>query len=112
MIPFMTEEIYQNLVRSRGSHRPREHAPVRLPRRPTRRSSTRRWNTRWKQVLHIVILGRAARNAANIKNRQPIGKMFIGAPKALDATFTAIITDELNVKEAEFTTDATAFTFL
>ena len=62
-----------------------------------------------EEVLNVVILGRAARNAANIKNRQPIGKMFVGAPKALDATFTAIIADELNVKEVEFTTDAGAF---
>ncbi len=108
MIPFMTEEIYQNLVRSLDPTAPES---IHLCDYPVADETLIDETLEYamEEVLHIVILGRAARNAANIKNRQPIGKMFIGAPKALDATFTAIITDELNVKEAEFTTDATAF---
>ena len=108
MIPFMTEEIYQNLVRSLDPTAPES---IHLCDYPTADETLIDETLEYamEEVLHIVILGRAARNAANIKNRQPIGKMFIGAPRALDATFTAIITDELNVKEAEFTTDATAF---
>ena len=108
MIPFMTEEIYQNLVRSLDPSAPES---IHLCDYPTADETLIDETLEYamEEVLHIVILGRAARNAANIKNRQPIGTMFIGAPKALDATFTAIITDELNVKEAEFTTDAAAF---
>ena len=108
MIPFMTEEIYQNLVRSLDPTAPES---IHLCDYPVADESLIDETLEYamEEVLNIVILGRAARNAANIKNRQPIGKMFIGAPKALDATFTAIIADELNVKDVEFTTDAGAF---
>ena len=108
MIPFMTEEIYQNLVRSLDSTAPES---IHLCDYPVADESLIDETLEYamEEVLNVVILGRAARNAANIKNRQPIGKMFVGAPKALDATFTAIIADELNVKEVEFTTDAGAF---
>lgn len=62
------------------------------------------------EVLHVVVLGRAARNLANIKNRQPIGKMYIKAAKALSEFYVEIIEDELNVKQAEFKDDLSAFT--
>ncbi len=62
------------------------------------------------ELLKIVVMGRAARNAANIKNRQPIGQMYIKADKALPEYFVEIIADELNVKKAEFTEDVSAFT--
>ena len=61
-------------------------------------------------VLKVVVLGRAARNSANIKNRQPIGKMFVKADLELPDFFKNIIEEELNVKDAEFTQDVSAFT--
>ena len=61
-------------------------------------------------VLKIVVMGRACRNAANIKNRQPIGKMFVKAPVALQDYFVKIIEDELNVKTVSFTDDVSAYT--
>ncbi|MCR4797454.1 MAG: DUF5915 domain-containing protein, partial [Lachnospiraceae bacterium] len=63
-----------------------------------------------KELLKIVVFGRACRNAANIKNRQPIGAMYIKAENALDDFYTEIIRDELNVKKAEFTDDVSAAT--
>ncbi len=51
-----------------------------------------------EEVLDVVVLGRACRNTANIKNRQPIGTMYVKAPKVMDKYFTDIIADELNVK--------------
>ena len=62
-----------------------------------------------KELLDIVVLGRAARNTANIKNRQPIGVMYVKAPKVMDSFFTDIIADELNVKKVEFTDDVESF---
>ena len=61
-------------------------------------------------VLKIVVLGRAARNTANIKNRQPIGKMFVKSPEELSDFYKEIIADELNVKEVSFTDDVSAYT--
>ena len=60
--------------------------------------------------LNAVVIGRACRNATNIKNRQPIGKMFIKAPWKLDDFFTNIIADELNVKSVEYKDDVRDFT--
>ena len=108
MIPFMTEAIYQNIVRSVDDSAPQSVHLCLFPEAdeslvdPALEESM-------DAVLKIVTLGRAARNAANIKNRQPIGKMFIQSPKVLDAYFTDVITDELNVKEAEYTEDASSF---
>ena len=62
------------------------------------------------EVLKIVVMGRACRNAANIKNRQPIGNMFVKAPEVLPEFFTEIIEDELNVKKVQFTEDVSAYT--
>ena len=108
MIPFMTEEIYQNLVRSVNKDAPES---IHLCDYPVADESMIDATLEYSmdEVLKVVILGRAARNAANIKNRQPIGQMYIGAPKALDASYVSIITEELNVKNAEFTNDASAF---
>ena len=61
-------------------------------------------------VLKIVVMGRAARNAANIKNRQPIGDMYVKAPATLSQFYIDIIEDELNVKKVSFTDDVSAFT--
>ena len=108
MIPFMTEDIYQNLVRSVAGDAPESIHLCDYPvANETMIDKTLEYSM--DQVLKVVILGRAARNAANIKNRQPIGKMFIGAEKALDDEYVSIITEELNVKNAEFTNDASAF---
>jgi isoleucyl-tRNA synthetase len=63
-----------------------------------------------EEVLKIVVLGRAARNASNIKNRQPIGKMFVKASAQLETFYKDIIEEELNVKEVIFTDDVSAFT--
>ena len=108
MIPFMTEEIYQNLVRSVDKDAPES---IHLCDYPVADESMIDSTLEYSmdEVLKIVILGRAARNAANIKNRQPIGQMYIGAPKELDAGYVSIITEELNVKNAAFTSDASAF---
>src|SRR5699024_5753676 len=62
------------------------------------------------EVLDIVVMGRACRNAANIKNRQPIGKMFVKGVEELPDFYKDIITEELNVKEMEQTEDVRAFT--
>lgn len=62
------------------------------------------------EVLKVVVMGRAARNAANIKNRQPIGKMYVKAEYALDKFFVDIIAEELNVKEVVFADDVSAYT--
>ena len=61
-------------------------------------------------VLKIVVMGRACRNSANIKNRQPIGQMYVKAEKTLPDYFVDIIGDELNVKKVDFTEDVSAFT--
>ena len=108
MIPFMTEEIYQNLVRSVDKDAPES---IHLCDYPVADENMIDPTLEYSmdEVLKVVILGRAARNAANIKNRQPIGQMYIGAPKALDDSYVSIITEELNVKNAEFTNDASAF---
>ena len=62
------------------------------------------------EVLHMVLLGRAARNTAAVKNRQPIGDMYVKAEHALDPFFVDIVEDELNVKKVTFQDDLRAFT--
>ena len=63
-----------------------------------------------EEAIKIVVLGRAARNNANIKNRQPIGKMYVKAGEKLNDMLTDVIKDELNIKNVEFCDDVTAFT--
>ncbi len=62
------------------------------------------------EVLKIVVMGRACRNSANIKNRQPIGNMYVKAPNVLPEYFVEIIEDELNVKKVNFTEDVSTYT--
>lgn len=109
MIPFMTEDIYQNLVRSIDKTAPES---IHLCDFPVVKEE---WiNTGLEkdmdEVLEIVVMGRACRNTANIKNRQPIGTMFIKADKELSDFYKEIIEDELNIKKVVFTQDVRDFT--
>ena len=109
MIPFMTEDIYQNLVRSIDASAPES---IHLCDFPVADESMidKELEASMEEVLEIVVMGRAARNAANIKNRQPIGNMFVKAEKALNTMYQEIIADELNVKKVTFTDDVRDFT--
>lgn len=109
MIPFMCEDIYQNLVRNIDKTAPES---VHLCDFPVAEEShiDKELEAYMDEVLKIVVFGRAARNTANIKNRQPIGKMFVKAERALPEFYQEIIEDELNVKSVEFTDDVRAFT--
>jgi len=109
MIPFMTEDIYQNLVRSIDKDAPES---IHLCKFPTvdAKMIDKALEEAMEEVLSAVVMGRACRNAAAIKNRQPIGKMYIKAEEALDQFYCDIIADELNVKEVVFTDDVRDFT--
>ena len=109
MIPFMTEDIYQNLVCSIDKTAPES---IHLCDFPVADESLidKDLEAAMEAVLDIVVMGRAARNAANIKNRQPIGTMFVKAGNALDEVYQEIIADELNVKKVTFTDDVRDFT--
>ena len=109
MIPFMTEEIYQNLVRSINTEAPESIHLCDFP------AVNEAWidkelEKNMDEVLKIVVMGRACRNSANIKNRQPIGNMYVKAPNVLSEYFVEIIEDELNVKKVNFTEDVSAYT--
>ena len=109
MIPFMTEDIYQNLVRSIDKDAPESIHLCDFP------ESNEAWidtelEENMEDLLKVVVMGRACRNAANIKNRQPIGKMFVKAPFQLSDFYKEIIEDELNVKKMSFTDDVRDFT--
>ena len=109
MIPFMTEDIYQNLVRSIDKDAPESIHLCDFP------ESKDAWidtelEENMEDLLKVVVMGRACRNAANIKNRQPIGKMFVKAPFQLSDFYKEIIEDELNVKKMSFTDDVRDFT--
>ncbi len=109
MIPFMTESIYQNLVRSIDKNAPESIHLCDFP------EVKKEWidlelERNMDEVLRIVVTGRACRNAANIKNRQPIAQMYVKAPSSLAGYYCDIIRDELNVKAVEFTDDVRAFT--
>ena len=108
MIPFMTEDIYQNLVRSIDKDAPESIHLCDFPEVHEDWINTE-LEADMEELLKIVVLGRACRNAANIKNRQPIGTMMVKAPKEMDSFFTDIIADELNVKEVKFAEDVEAF---
>ena len=110
MIPFLTEDIYQNLVKSVDKSAPES---IHLCDYPVANEAhiDKDLEAKMEEVLDIVVLGRACRNTANIKNRQPIGKMYVKSENgALEGFYTDIIADELNVKEVEFTDDVRAFT--
>ena len=109
MIPFMTEEIYQNLVRSIDKTAPESIHLCDFPAVDEAHIDSE-LEAKMDEVLKIVVMGRAARNTANIKNRQPIAKMFVKAPEKLPEFYQEIIEDELNVKSVEFTDDVRSFT--
>ena len=109
MIPFMTEEIYRNLVCSIDKTAPESIHLCDFPAVDESMIDTD-LEMNMDRVLKIVIMGRACRNAAAIKNRQPIGQMFVKAPFELSEYFSDIITDELNVKSIKFTDDVQDFT--
>ena len=109
MIPFMTEEIYRNIVVNVDKNAPESIHFCDFP------EVNEEWiDTKLEEdmdhVLQIVVQGRACRNTANIKNRQPIGKMYVKAAFELSDFYKDIIADELNVKEVVFTDDVSAFT--
>ena len=108
MIPFMTEDIYQNLVRSIDADAPES---IHLCDYPEVNDAwiDKDLEANMEELLEIVVLGRACRNTANIKNRQPIGTMYVKAEKAMDKFYTDIIADELNVKEVKFADDVESF---
>ena len=109
MIPFMTEDIYQNIVRSVDKSAKESIHLCDFP-KVNEAHIDKELEENMERVLKIVVLGRACRNKSNIKNRQPIGKMFVKAEFELPEFFKEIITEELNIKEVEFTEDVRAFT--
>ncbi len=109
MIPFMTEDIYRNLVVSVDKNAPESVHLCDFP------AVNEEWinpelEKGMEEVLDVVVIGRACRNTANIKNRQPIGNMFIKAEQKLSDFYVDIIRDELNVKHVEFKDDVRSFT--
>ena len=109
MIPFMTEEIYQNVVRTVDASAPES---IHLCDYPVYDASMidPALESDMDEVVRIVVMGRACRNASNIKNRQPIARMFVKAPAELGDFYKEIIESELNVKEVRFTQDVRDFT--
>ena len=109
MIPFMTEDIYRNLVCSIDASAPESVHLCDFPEVNEAWIDTK-LEEDMEHVLKAVVMGRACRNTANIKNRQPIGNMFIKAPFELGEFYQEIIRDELNVKAVTFTDDVREFT--
>ena len=115
MIPFMTEEIYRNLVCSTDAEAPES---IHLCDFPAVEEAyiDRKLEADMEEVLEAVVLGRACRNAVSIKNRQPVSRMYVkmagegGQTEALDSFYTEIIEDELNVKEVVYTEDVRDYT--
>ena len=109
MIPFMTEEIYRNLVCSVDKNAPESVHLCDFP-KVNENLIDKELEASMEEVLDIVVMGRAARNTANIKNRQPIGTMYVRAERPLAEMFQAVVADELNVKNVEFKEDLSDFT--
>ena len=109
MIPFMTEEIYRNLVCSVDKNAPESVHLCDFP-KVDENLIDKELEASMEEVLDIVVMGRAARNTANIKNRQPIGTMYVRAERPLAEMFQAVVADELNVKHVEFKDDLSDFT--
>ncbi len=109
MVPFMTEEIYRNLVCSIDQDAPES---IHLCDFPVVNAAyiDKELEDYMEEVLRIVVLGRAARNEANIKNRQPIGEMIVKAESELPAFYRDIVRDELNVKKVTFAEDVSSYT--
>lgn len=109
MVPFITEDIYRNLVCSIDKNAPESIHLCDFPKVEESMIDTQ-LEKDMDEVLKIVVMGRAARNAANIKNRQPIGDMYVKAPETLSQFYVDIIEEELNVKKVTFAEDVSAFT--
>ena len=109
MIPFMTEEIYRNLVCSIDKNAPESIHLCDFP-VVDEKMIDKDLEAAMDEVLEAVVLGRACRNESNIKNRQPIGKMYVKVEKELSQFYLDIIRDELNVKEIEATDDVSELT--
>ena len=109
MIPFMTEEIYQNLVRSVDASQPESIHLCDFP-KVEEEHVDKKLEADMDIVLKAVVMGRACRNTANIKNRQPVNTMFVKAEYELTDFYKDIIADELNVKKVVFTNDVREFT--
>ena len=108
MIPFMTEDIYQNLVRTVDKNAPESIHLCDFP-EVKEEMIDEQLEKDMAEVLDIVVLGRAARNTSGIKNRQPIGQMFVKADSELNIFYKQIIEEELNVKNVEFMDDVSEF---
>ncbi len=108
MVPFITEEIYQNLVRSVDKDAA-ESIHLCLYPEVDENMIDKQLESDMDEVLDIVVLGRSARNGSNLKNRQPLSVMYVCADHVLDSFYTDIIRDELNVKEVVFTQDASSY---
>ena len=108
MIPFMAESIYQNLVRSVDKSAPESIHLCEFPEYDIS-AIDEKLEQDMETVLEIVVLGRAARNGAVLKNRQPLNRMFISSSKKLSEYFTDIIKDELNIKNVVFTDEVDGF---
>lgn len=108
MIPFMTEDIYQNMVRSVDKEAPES---IHLCNYPTAEEGwiDKELEDNMARLLEVVVMGRACRNAANIKNRQPIGHMYVKADFTLSDFYKEIMEEELNVKEVVFKEDVADF---
>lgn len=108
MVPFITEEIYQNIVRSVDAAAPES---IHLCDYPAVDESMvdLKLESDMDEVLDIVVLGRSARNGANLKNRQPLNVMYVKADHALDSYYVDIIRDELNLKKVEFSDNVSAY---
>ena len=109
MIPFMTEDIYRNLVCSVDANAPESIHLCDFP-AVDESQIDKELEKCMDEVLKIVVMGRACRNNANIKNRQPIGQMYVKAEEVLNDFYVDIIADELNVKSVAFTEDVSAYT--
>ena len=107
-IPFMTEEIYQNLVRSVNENALESIHMCDFPKYDEKYNFAE-IEQEMDAIRKVVILGRAARNEANIKNRQPLSKLFIQTDNKINADYVNIILEELNIKDVELTKDASGF---
>ncbi len=108
MLPFITEDIYQNLVRSVDKNAPESIHLCVFP-EVKEEYINKELEDKMEEVLDVVVLGRNARNAANIKNRQPIGTMYVQG-EVLDSLFNEIIKEELNVKNVEYVDSVDKYT--
>lgn len=108
MIPFMAEDIYRNLVCSIDKNAPESVHLCSFP-KVCEEAIDKKLEADMEEALSIVVLGRAARNGSNMKNRQPLGQMFIKAQSELSQYFIEIIEDELNVKKVEFSDELDGF---